>query len=66
MEKADDSIQKLLVKSNPFKGKNCNDPKCTVCLTDCRVNCRARDIVYENYCEHYSTCQDMMVKPPIL
>ena len=46
MEKAGDSIQKLLVKSNPFKDKNCNDPKC-----------RAGDIVYEKYCEQCSTCQ---------
>ena len=58
MEKAGDSIQKLVVKSNPlFKDKNCNDPKCTVCLSGCKVKCRARYIVSDNYCEHYSTCQ---------
>ena len=35
----------------------CNDPKCNVCLSGCKINRRARDVVYENYCEYYPTCQ---------
>ena len=59
MEKTGESIKKLLVKSNPFKDKdkNCNDQRCAVCLSDSKINCRARDVVYENYCEHHLTCQ---------
>ena len=56
MEKTGDSIKKLLTKSNPFKEKNCNDPICAVCLSDCRINCRTKDVVYENYCEHHEKC----------
>ena len=39
MEMTGSSIQNLLVKSNPFKDKMCNDPKCNVCLSDCKINC---------------------------
>ena len=41
MEKTGSSIQELLVKSKPFKDKRCNDPKCNVCLSGCKINCRA-------------------------
>ena len=38
MEKTGKAICNLLVKSNPFKHKNCNDPKCAICLYDSKIN----------------------------
>ena len=58
LEKTGDSIRNLLVRSNPFKSKNCNDEKCTICLFhENKINCKTRDVIYENYCEHQATCK---------
>ena len=57
MEKTGESIKKMLTKSNPFKDKHCNDANCPVCLRDCGINCRTKDLVYENYCEHHNVCE---------
>ena len=69
MEKTGSSIQELLVMSNPFKDERCNDPKCNVCLSGCKINCRARDVVYETRTT-VNTIQlakgSMMGKPLIL
>ena len=56
MEKTGKSLKKLLTKSNPFKSKSCGDPKCEPCLRNCEINCRAKNVVYLNYCEHQDVC----------
>ena len=57
-EKTGDTIQNLLVKSDPLKNKKCHDEKCSVCTTNQNnINCKAREVVYENICEHYPTCK---------
>ena len=61
MEKTGDSIKKILTKSNPFKNGNCDDPNCPICLRECGINCKANSVVYQNYCEHYETCQGIYI-----
>ena len=45
IKKTGEAICNLLVKSNPFKRKNCNDPKCAICLSDSKINCITRDVM---------------------
>ena len=64
IEKTGEAICNLLVKSNPFKRKNYNDPKCAICLSDSKINCRTRDVVCENYCEHYAILKEHTSEKP--
>ena len=61
VEKTGESLRKMLVRSNPFKDKHCSDPQCAVCLSDSKINCRSRELVYENFCEHFSSCNGSYV-----
>ena len=61
MEKTGEAICNLLVKSYPCKRKNSNDPKCAICHSGSKINCRTRDVVYVNYCEHHAICKGTYV-----
>ena len=62
MEKSGQSIKRTLVRSNPFKSKKCNDETCVICISsNSKINCRSRDVVYENFCEHHETCNGVYI-----
>ena len=44
MERSGTSIKEILVKSNPFKEKKCNDATCTVCLSNSNISCKTRKL----------------------
>ena len=50
IEKVENSIQKELQKSNPFKTQTCGKTTCKICEIETGVNCRARGCVYEMEC----------------
>ncbi len=58
IEKSGKTIKSHLMKSDPFKNKECEDETCPVCSGDNRINCKTRDVVYELKCK---TCSENYV-----
>ena len=50
VEKGGKTLKQELVRSNPFEKLRC-DKKCEICENHPKINCRAREVVYEIKCE---------------
>ena len=65
VERSGTKLEDLLVKADPWKGKDCEREKCLLCLTKKRTgkytsqDCTRRNIVYETWC---MTCMDKATK----
>ena len=51
VERAGTTINKSLVKSNPFATNKCNKSSCQVCKLDCKFSCKTRETVYKISCD---------------
>ena len=57
IEKAGEEIQRKLVKSDPYKSKNCDDENCRICKDNPNINCKSREVNYSVNCEDHKVCK---------
>ena len=51
VERAGESMKKVLRKSDPFREEKCNKNKCRVCKLGSYTNCKERGVVYQIKCQ---------------
>ena len=61
IENTGKTIKQHLVKSDPFKETKCSDINCPICISNSGINCKMRDVVYEQGCEDIETCDGRYV-----
>ena len=57
IEKSGKTLKQELVRSNPFEKVRCNQ-ECEICKNHPKINCRARDVIYEIKCEGEHTTDE--------